>query len=389
MPRAARERIRRVRIGNPVLALLLLAALTAALALGFVSHAPNRLLGGEPVSLAATLGAAPAALLVLIALSLGVLCGAVPARPSPRLHTAVAVAASVLLAVLLMLAGDQARRLAATSPPLARTSFGAGFWVIALACALALADALQRLRLPPAARVAAGALALLPLALMVAGGALAELSLLKEYANRQDVFRQAVLRHLQIVAAALLPTLAIGWPLGVAAFRSPRIARPLLAALGVLQTVPAIALFGLLIAPLAALGLPGVGLLPAVVALVLYGLLTIVRATSAGLAQVAPPVIEAATAMGLTPRQCFWQVRVAIALPLLLSGLRVCAVQAIGLAVLAALIGAGGLGAIMFQGLLGTALDLVLLGVLPVVALALVVDGLFRLAVATVEPRTA
>ena len=84
--------------------------------------------------------------------------------------------------------------------------------------------------------------------------------------------------------------------------------------------------------------------------------------------------------MGFTPRQRFWRIAVPIALPALLAGLRVCTVQAIGLAVVAALIGAGGLGAIVFQGLLGSAIDLVLLGVLPVVALAVLADAAFSVA---------
>ena len=380
---------RRQRIANPVLALLLAAVLAAVTGLGFVSHAPNRLLSGVPVPLADAIAAAPRAWIVLVALAIGAWIDGAVARPTRLRHAVVAAAAAVLLAFVLELAGAEARRLAASASPLARTSFGAGFWVIALACALALADALQRLRLPSAAIVAAGAVALLPALLVIASGALDQVSLAKEYAARQDVFMRALVAHVEIVGIALLVTLLAGWPLGIAAFRSARVARPLLSALGVVQTVPALALFGLLIAPLAALGLPGVGMLPAVIALVLYSLLPIVQATAAGLAQVAPEVIEAATAMGMTPRQVFWRVRVAIALPLLLAGLRVCTVQAIGLAVLAALIGAGGLGALVFQGLLSTALDLVLLGVVPTVALALAADALLRLVAAALGPHPA
>lgn len=375
-------------IANPVLALLLALALAAAAGLGFVGHAPNRLLSGEPLRLW-QLAPSPAMLALAASCALVWLAAAVAHPASPRRQVAVAAAASVLLAALLALAGDSARRLAAASSPLARTSLGAGFWVMALSCGLALGDALQRLRLNPAALVAACAVAALPAMAVAASGALGDLSLAKEYTLRRQVFDQALRAHLLIVGAALGPTLLIGGPLGVAAFRSERLAKPLFALLGVIQTVPAIALFGLLIAPLAAVGLPGVGMLPAVIALVLYSLLPIVRATAVGLAQVAPPVIEAATAMGMTPPQVFWRVRVPLALPLLLAGLRVCTVQAIGLAVLAALIGAGGLGALMFQGLLSTALDLVLLGVLPVVALALVVDAGFRLAAAALGPRPA
>jgi osmoprotectant transport system permease protein len=118
-------------------------------------------------------------------------------------------------------------------------------------------------------------------------------------------------------------------------------------------------------------------LAPAVIALVLYSLLPVVRSTVAGLAQVPLPVVEAATGMGLTRGQVFRKVELPIALPVFLSGLRIAAVQAVGLAVVAALIGAGGLGALVFQGLASGALDLVLLGVIPVIALAVVVDAVF------------
>jgi osmoprotectant transport system permease protein len=168
----------------------------------------------------------------------------------------------------------------------------------------------------------------------------------------------------------------------VAAARRPGLARPLFALLGTIQTVPSIALFGLLIAPLAWLGqawpgwgLQGIGLLPAAVALTLYALLPIVHGVVSGLQQVPAAVLEAATGIGMSARQRLWQVALPLAAPVLLSALRLTTVQLVGLAVVAALIGAGGLGALVFQGLLASALDLVLLGVLPVVALALAVDA--------------
>jgi osmoprotectant transport system permease protein len=115
----------------------------------------------------------------------------------------------------------------------------------------------------------------------------------------------------------------------------------------------------------------------------------VARSTVAGLGQVPAPVVDAAAGMGLTRAQIFWQVQVPIALPLLLSGLRVCTVQTIGMAVVAALIGAGGFGALMFQGLASSALDLVLLGVIPVVALAVAADAGFGAVIQRLEVRTA
>jgi len=178
----------------------------------------------------------------------------------------------------------------------------------------------------------------------------------------------------------------------LAAARRAGLARPLFAVLNVVQTVPSIALFALLLAPLGwlAQALPGfqlraIGLLPAVIALTLYALLPIVHGVVAGLAQVPAAAVEAATGMGLTPRQRFWRVELPLAWPVLVSALRVTAVQVVGLAVVAALIGAGGFGALVFQGLFSSALDLVLLGVLPVVALALALDAALRLAATAAE----
>jgi len=191
-------------------------------------------------------------------------------------------------------------------------------------------------------------------------------------------------RHIALVAGSVGPAIAIGVPLGVGAARNAPLQGPLFAVLNLLQTIPSIALFGLLIAPLAALatavpqlatlGVGGIGVAPAIVALVLYALLPVVRNTSAGIAGVDASVIEAGRGMGLTQRQIFRQVELPLALPVLLAGLRIVTVQAIGLAVVAALIGAGGLGTFVFEGLGQYAVDLVLLGALPAIFLALAAD---------------
>jgi osmoprotectant transport system permease protein len=159
--------------------------------------------------------------------------------------------------------------------------------------------------------------------------------------------------------------------------------------LNLLQTIPSIALFGLLIAPLAALaaawpalaaaGIGGIGPAPAIIALVLYALLPVVRNTVAGLESVDRAALEAARGMGMTRRQLLWRIELPLALPLLLAGLRIVVVQAIGLAVVAALIGAGGLGSFVFAGLGQYATGLVLLGALPAIGLALAADFLLQL----------
>ena len=400
-------------VKNRVLLLLVGAGIAAALGLAFLTHAPNRLVAGTGISLAHVVHAVSGADGFNAGRGLALLSTLLPAlllvagvfmRPARGTHVLVGVAATLLLAGLVWLAADHANRLAgAASGPassMARTSFGGAFWLLAALSGLVATDAIQRLALRPALRLFAGVAVIAPVLALLAGGALNQLSLLKEYANRHDVFNAALLQHVHIVAASLAPALVIGVPLGMASVRVRGWARalrpPLFAVLNIIQTVPSIALFGLLMAPLALLaasvpalaqwGLKGIGMAPAVIALTLYSLLPVVRSTAAGLSQVPQPVIDAALGMGLTQRQIFWKVELPLALPIFLSGLRVATVQAIGMAVVAALIGAGGFGAIMFQGLLSGALDLVLLGVVPVVAMAVVVDALLKAITLALEP---
>jgi osmoprotectant transport system permease protein len=191
-------------------------------------------------------------------------------------------------------------------------------------------------------------------------------------------------RHLQIVALALLPSLCLGLPLGWLLNRHKFLQRWLLPPLNIIQTIPSVALFGLLMVPLAwlaatwpglaELGISGIGVAPAVIALTLYSLLPVVRGTQAGLAQVPSAVLDAAQGMGMNTWQIFWWAQAPLALPVVLAGVRTATIQTVGLAAVAALIGAGGLGAIMFDGLFGNAQDVVLLGVLPILGLALLVN---------------
>jgi osmoprotectant transport system permease protein len=368
-------------VGNRVLLVLILGGFLAGWGLAFLTTAPNRLVIGTGIRLDTLLVGWRASLLLPAALLvLGVFLPQVR-----RTHLAMVIAASLWLAGLVWLAGAHALRLAETGSAISRTSFGGGFWLLVFFSWLAAADSIQRLRLGAPATILANAAVIAPCLGLLVAGELAQLSLLKEYANRRDVFHTAFFRHLEIVLATLLPTLLIGIPLGVAAFRRERWRIPLFAVLNVIQTVPSIALFGLLLAPLAflamlvpglsRLGIGGVGLAPAVIALTMYSLLPVVRSTVAGLTQVPRPVIEAATGMGMSRSQIWRCVELPLALPIFLSGLRVATVQTVGLAVVAALIGAGGLGALVFQGLSSTALDLVLLGVVPVVALAVAFDA--------------
>jgi osmoprotectant transport system permease protein len=380
-------------VHDRVLLTLTLLMLVSLWAWPLLTWAPNRLLTGQGLPWAGLLtGARP-----LIWLPGLLLACAWRLPPGRALWLATALASAALLAGLLWLAGVVAAEQAARAP-FGRTAFGAAFWCLALLAWLAAAHCLTRL-LPRRAWRSLAHLALwTPLAVLLASGRLDQLSVLREYANRQDVFDEALWRHLQILLATLLPAVAAGWPLGVLAFRRPAWRGPLFTVLNIIQTVPSIALFGLLIAPLAWLaqsvpalaraGVGGVGLAPAVIALTLYALLPVARSTMAGLEQVPAAVVEAAAGMGLTRRQILLHVELPLALPVFLAGLRITAVQTVGMAAVAALIGAGGFGALMFQGLASSALDLVLLGVIPVVAMAIALDALFAFFESLLEIRS-
>jgi osmoprotectant transport system permease protein len=317
-------------------------------------------------------------------------------RPSRTLHW-LALAGSILaLIVLPLLAGRAANALMAGAAPAARVGLGGAFWILMLTTGLAAVDATQRIGLAALRR---GALALLPAAGLLAlafAGAFDDLSLAREYANRREMFASEFLRHVLLVAAAVVLAAMIGMPLALASRGRPRFGRAMFGTLNLLQTVPSIALFGLLIGPLSALarelpflqalGIRGIGTAPALVALVLYSLLPIARSTLAGVENVPAAATEAARAMGMRPLQILRQIELPLAWPVLVAGLRIVTVQAIGLAVVAALIGAGGLGSFVFQGLGQNALDLVLLGALATIALALAADLGFAVLIAAHRP---
>ncbi|CAI0882423.1 ABC transporter permease [Serratia proteamaculans] len=380
-----------IAVKNRVLLTLLVLLLLAAFGLPFLSYAPNRLLSGKSISLISLLYGPALWLLVPMV----VLAGLSLLAPDRRNALFTALAASALLALTFWLSGHAAQQLAQEGSKLARTSWGSGCWLILALSLLMAADAMARITASHLWRMLGNLLVILPALALLFSHQLDQLSLLKEYYNRQDVFDAALLQHLTILLATLVPALLIGIPLGVLCFRSTRWQTPIFSTLNIIQTVPSIALFGLLIAPLAGLaaalpwlaehGVSGIGMAPAIVALVLYALLPLVRSVVAGLQSVPASVIESASGMGLTRGQIFFRVQLPLALPLFLTGVRILAVQTVGMAVVAALIGAGGFGAIVFQGLLSSALDLVLLGVIPVIVMAVIVDSLFKFMVSMLD----
>lgn len=356
------------------LGLLIVLIAAAGSALPFVVFRANRIVPGEGLMIPAALGAVPAVLLGLVLLA-GISAAVLRVNALAKL-----IAGFVVLAALFVLIGQAASVQMPPGNTFVRVAPGAGFWLLAFAFALMVTDALTRLRFGPWQRI--GILALVGVALtsLLWTGTWSDLSILKEYANRAPAFWAEARTHLILAFGSVAAAIIAGLPLGVLLYRVKPMRAAVLNTLNIVQTIPSIALFGLLIAPLAwiaanvpgaaAIGISGIGMAPALVALFAYSLLPIVSNTVVGLLNVPEAANDAARGMGMTDGQRLASVELPLAFPVILTGIRIVLVQNIGLATIAALIGGGGFGVFVFQGIGQTAMDLVLLGAVPTVALA-------------------
>lgn len=357
---------------------VLMAALivVSTFALPFIVVKPNRILQGQGVSLIDALpsggGIALAGAMVFVAL-----CLLLRLSLSARL----VIASAALLAVVVALGGAATAGL----PPgnsYARVSPGSGFWLLLFGLSLAFVDMIAKLRLSPAFRLLLLVVAAAVIGGIFASGVLADISVMKEYVNRSDAFWAEMSRHAMLALGSMLAAFLIGLPLGVICHRVSWLRAAALNTLNILQTIPSIALFGLLILPLgwvaahipgaAAIGISGIGTAPAFVALVLYSLLPVVANTVAGLENVPREANDAARGAGMTDLQRLVSIEFPLTFPSLLTAIRIVLIQNIGMATIAALIGGGGMGVFVFQGLGQSAMDLVLLGALPTVAMSFI-----------------
>lgn len=372
------------------LGMLLTVAGAAALAfLPFVVFKHNRILPGDLLGLFAALPA-PAAyacmatliLAAVIALGVG----------HAKIRFTVALLGIAVVAFAIATAGN------ALTPPgnrVVRVAPGAGGWLLLATLMLMATDALTRLRPRPLTRVLLLVLCAVAAGFALGHGVFDHLSIMREYAVNAGRFARELHVHLWLALGSLGAALIIALPLGILCHRVPRLRAGTLGALNMIQTIPSIALFGILMAPLAALaaavplaaqlGIRGIGAAPAVIALFLYSLLPIVANTVVGLKRVSAAAVEAARGMGMTPGQVLARIELPLALPVILSGVRIVLVQNIGMVTIAALIGAGGLGAFVFQGIGQTAIDLVLLGAIPTVAMAFAASVLLDALVETLD----
>ena len=357
-------------------------ALVAVAFLPFAVLRPNRLAPGESFGLgeAGVWGWA-----VWAAIALVLACALLPERRGPALL----LGAGVLMGAVAFAQGAAVTALLEGEPAAARVSVGGGAWLAIVGAFAVLLAGHDAWRGPTWLRRLLMAVPVVGIAAAVPFGGLDAGSLAREFGVRADRFWVQAVEHLFLTGSGLAAGLAIGLPLGVWATRDKRVRDAALYVTSIIQTIPSLAVLGLLIAPLAALsaaypflasiGVRGIGITPAVIALTLYALLPIVRNTYTGLIEVDPGAVDAGLGMGMSRRQLLARVELPLALPLVFEGVRLAAVLLVGITALTALNGAGGLGFFIFEGLNQAAPDLILLGSLPTILLAVALDQLLRL----------
>lgn len=304
---------------------------------------------------------------------------------------------NIILLMTAIIVAASASSLLQDTPASARVSLGGGFWLSILAIYFVIFAAYKGIKKRVLYKLAITLLGIIVTMVMLFTGAFDQLSVMMEYASYQERFNQELIQHLFLAGISVSAAGLAGVTLGIWAARRRKAGRYIFGLTSVFQTIPSLALFGLMIAPLSFLafqfpflrdlGIRGIGTAPAVIALFIYALLPIVRNTYVGLRQIDQSIIDAGSGMGMNQRQIFRRIEVPLSAPLVLEGIRIASVQAIGLAAVAALIGAGGLGWFIFQGLGQAAPDMILLGTLPIIFLAIVIDGLMRLVVSIGSPQ--
>ncbi len=354
---------------------------------------PNRLLTGDLLSARQLLGASYPFLLLCWLLLLGlVLCK----KNNVLLNLSAGTLAGLIFIFCLRQAGQGVTLPAASSLPFARVSLARGLWVLLLSSYIVIFSCSRQLAARALLRLLMSAVVPVSLALLLFRGDLDGLSVVKEYLARRDSFLLEFNRHLVLSFTAVGAGVLAGIPLGYSVFRRLLPERQVFLFVNLAQTLPTLSLLALFMIPLTflgrafpllgKLGIRGIGFAPAVIVLFLYSLLPITRNTLAGFRVVDSREVDIAGAMGMTAGQIFRRVELPLALPVIMSGIRTALTQTIGNTILAGLIGAGGLGSIIFLGLAQAAPDLILLGTLPVILLAWLADWLMQLLTTVITP---
>jgi len=367
----------------------------ASLLFGWLTLKPNRIAAGTGLTLWQGFDWPGAAVIITLwIISFGL---SLAGRKRLRALSLGIIANVVIIASFLFAGLSATRLLEQEAAAFARVSLGAGFWITLAGAYVVIFGARHAVGDSRLWKNVITWTGLSVAVLLLLAGWLNNLSVMQEFLGREERFFQELLQHVFLFGGSVVIGTIIGILLGIWATRSRRAEKPVFYFSNITQTIPSLALFGLLIAPLSALsfsfpvlrdiGIRGVGPAPAFIALVIYSLLPIVRNTYVSLRQVDPAVIDAGLGMGMSRRQVFRKVEIPLATPIVLEGVRIASVQSVGLTAVAALIGAGGLGWFIFRGVGQAASDLILLGAIPIIVLALVVDATMRAIIRVATPK--
>ena len=303
---------------------------------------------------------------------------------SKRRSMLLGILANVIIVLILVSAGLEASRLLAVESPTARVAPGAGFWLtLFAACVLVFA---ARQKASPVWKHLISWTGLATFFGLLFLGWFDSISVMQEYLGQEARFAQELIKHVYLFAGSVAIGTLMGIPLGVWAARSHSAEKPIFFIANITQTIPSLALFGLLIAPLSALsfafptlrelGIRGVGATPAMIALIIYTLLPVIQNTYVSLRNLDPAVIDAGRGMGMSRFQALLRVELPLSMRVILAGIRISVIINIGTAMIGAAIGAGGLGSPIVAGLVLDNLAYVIEGALPAAILAVLVDRL-------------
>lgn len=356
----------------------------AALAMVFMNMVevkPNRISSGVKMNAVEFLGIEVYALILLALVIIGL------SFSSYKRKSLITAGAGALLFVGLAFFLGRVGLEATSGDSSMRITLSSGFYVLLLSIYLIFGNILGRDRTNGKL---IKSIAIISFGLFVAMlflGNFDSFSIIKEYQIKQDQFVQNFRTHLFLALGSVLAGALIAMPLGYLAYRKSKYERAVMVPLSILETIPSLSLFGILLIPLGnlgkigffeSLGVSGIGWAPAFVALTLYTLLPIGRNTLVGFSSVDNNIIEAAQGMGMNKKEVFSKVLLPLALPIILTGIRIATIQALGGAVVAGLVGGGGLGSFVFLGLGEASPDLVLLGVIPIVFMTLISDNILK-----------
>ncbi|WP_409228089.1 ABC transporter permease [Gudongella sp. SC589] len=362
---------------DKVLILLTALGMAGFFLLPLVEVKPNRIVSGEKLLALEYLGAFGALIIVGWAIFM-----ALSLYGIKRKNELISMVGIVMAAGIIFLIPTGARDIleVGANP---RVSFSSGLYIQILSLYIILSTYLPRAGWSRRLKAAMGIGAILIMGSLVSIGYFDDLSLIKEYGVRKGQFYNNLYIHGVLTFGSVLAGALMAIPLGYLAYSRKKLEGRIMVPLSIIETIPSLSLFGILLVPLSglgqlpffrAIGVSGIGWAPAFVALTLYTLLPIGRNTLTGFHSIDKNVVEAARGMGMSRWQILKKIEIPLAFPVIFTGIRIAFIQTIGGAVLAGLVGGGGMGSFVFLGLAEASPDLILLGVIPIVFFTVVLD---------------